>query len=96
MSDPREGSEFFLDVPEKLDNPFPDYAYFREHRPIFYYPPPQSWFIFRYDDVSHLFQDPRLSADRMTGFADGAPAEVRDELHTIAPYLDTWVMMKDG
>jgi hypothetical protein len=62
MSDPREGNEFFLSVPAKLDDPFPDLAYFREHRPIFYYPPLQSWFVFRFDDVSALFHDARLSA----------------------------------
>jgi cytochrome P450 len=31
MSDPREGEEFPLNVPEKPDNPFPDLKYFREH-----------------------------------------------------------------
>jgi hypothetical protein len=36
MSDLREGEEFFLNVPEKLDNPFPDLKYFREQRPVFY------------------------------------------------------------
>jgi hypothetical protein len=34
MSDPREGEEFFLNVPKKLDNPFPDLKYFREHRMV--------------------------------------------------------------
>jgi len=96
MSDPREGSEFFLTVPAKLDNPFPDLAYFREHNPVFYYPPLRSWFMFRYDDVSALFHDARLSADRMKGFVDAAPPEVREELGQIAPYLETWVLMKDG
>jgi len=96
MSDPREGSEFFLSVPAKLDDPFPDLAYFREHRPIFYYPPLQSWFVFRFDDVSALFHDPRLSADRMKGFVDAAPAEVREELRQISPHFETWVLMKDA
>jgi cytochrome P450 len=96
MSDAREGEEFFLNVPEKLDNPFADLQYFREHRPVFYYPLLLQWFIFRYDDVSALFHDPRLSADRMKGFADAAPAEVREELRRLAPYLEMWVLMKDG
>jgi cytochrome P450 len=96
MSDPREGEEFFLNVPEKLDNPFPDLAYFREHRPVFYYPPLQTWFVFRYDDVAMLFQDARLSADRRQGFVDAAPAGVRDELRMVAPAFERWVLMKDG
>jgi len=96
MSDPREGEEFFLNVPEKLDNPFPDLKYFREQRPVFYYSPLQTWFIFRYDDVSTLFHDARLSADRMKGFVDAAPTDVRDELRTLAPSFERWVLMKDG
>jgi hypothetical protein len=96
MSDPREGKEFFLNVPEKLDNPYPDLKYFREQRPVFYYPPLQTWFIFRYDDVSTLFHDARLSADRMKGFVDAAPTDVRDGLRTLAPSFERWVLMKDG
>jgi hypothetical protein len=96
MSDLREGEEFFLNVPEKLDNPFPDLKYFREQRPVFYYPPLQTWFIFRYDDVSTLFHDARLSADRMKGFVDAAPTDVRDGLRTLAPSFERWVLMKDG
>ena len=83
MSDPREGEEFFLNVPEKLVNPFPDLQYSREHRPVFCYPPLQTWFIFRYDGVTALFHDARLSADRMKGFVDAAPAAVRDELRAL-------------
>ncbi len=32
----REAEEFFLDVPEKLNGPFPDLAYLRECRPDFF------------------------------------------------------------
>jgi cytochrome P450 len=94
--DPREGEQFFLNVAEKLDDPFPDLKYFRENRPVFYYAPLDTWFIFRYDDVYSLFHDARLSADRMKGFVDAAPAEVRGELRRIAPYLESWMLMKDG
>jgi cytochrome P450 len=96
MPDPREGEEFFLTVPQRLDDPFPDLQYFRAHRPVFYDPPLQTWFIFRYDDVTMLFQEARLSADRMKGFVDAAPAEVRDELRPLAPSFESWVMIKDG
>jgi cytochrome P450 len=94
MSDPREGEGFFLNVPEKLDNPFPDLKYFREHRPVFYYSLLQTWFMFRYADVSTLSHDARLSADRMKGFVDAAPADVRDELQTLASEGLTvlWIM----
>src|SRR5262249_54987074 len=90
--DPREGEQFFLNVAEKLDNPFPDLKYFRENRPVFYYAPLNNWFVFRYDDVYALFHDPRLSADRMKGLVDAAPAEVRGELRRITPYLESWML----
>jgi cytochrome P450 len=94
--DPREGAEFFMNVPEKLDNPFPDFQYFRENRPVFYYAPLNSWFVFRYDDVHGLFHDSRLSANRMKGLVELAPEEVRGDLARIAPYLESWMLMKDG
>jgi cytochrome P450 len=94
--DPREGDEFFLSVPAKLDDPFPDLKYFREHRPVFFYPPLNAWFVFSYDAVHALFHEPRLSADRMKGFVDAAPAEVRADLRAFAPYVERWMLMRDG
>ena len=52
--------------------------------------------MFRYDDVAGLFRDPRLSADRMKGFVDQAPAEVRAELREIVPLFESWLLMQDG
>ena len=92
--DDREGKNFFLNDPQKLDNLFSDLKYFREHRPVFYYSPLNTWFIFQYDHVTSLFQDARLSADRMKGFVEAVPEEVRRNLRKIAPFLETWVLMK--
>ncbi len=85
--EPKEAEEFFLNVSEKLDDPLPDLAYFRENQSVFFYPPFEQWFVFGYDDVAGLFHDPRLSADRMKGFADAAPEGVREGLRKVAPYL---------
>lgn len=95
-TDTREGEEFFLNDPLKLDNPFPDFKYFRGNKPVFYYKPLDTWFIFKYEDVDSLFHDPRLSSNRMEGFVDTAPAEVREELKGLAAYFSEWVFMKDG
>lgn len=95
-TDPREGVEFFLNVPAKLDDPFPDLKYFRANRPVFHSAPLNTWFVFKYDDVAALFPDPRLTANRMAGFVDAAPAEVRADLRRIAPYLERWMLMTDG
>jgi len=93
--DEREGAGFLLNVPQKLDNPFPDLKYFRENKPVFYYPPLDQWFVFGHDDVASLFSDPRLSADRMKGFVNAAPEEVREGLRKVAPYLERFVLMMD-
>lgn len=82
--DERETDGFFLNVPEKLFDPFPDLAYFRENRPVFFYEPFDQWFVFGYNDVTALFHDPRLSADRMKGFVDAAPPEVREDVRKVA------------
>ena len=78
--DAREADGFFLNVPSKLDDPFADLAWLREHRPVFFYGSLNQWFVFRYDDVLAMFHDRRLSADRMKGFVDAAPEAVRSEL----------------
>ncbi len=95
VTDEREAEGFFLDVPEKLNDPFPDLAYFRENRPVFYHEALDQWFVFGYDDVSAMFSDPRMSADRMKGFVDAAPEEVREDLRSVAPYLERFVLMMD-
>lgn len=42
-----------------------------------------------------MFSDRRMSADRMKGFVDAAPEEVRDDLREVAPYLEMFVLMND-
>src|SRR5262249_1298828 len=95
-ADPREGAQFFLNVPERLTNPLPALQYFREPRSVYYYAPMDSWCVWRTADVPRLFHDSRLSADRMKGLVDAAPKEVRGELRRITPYLESWMLMKDG
>jgi cytochrome P450 len=95
IADEREGQNFFLNDPRKLDDPFPDLTYFRENKPVFYHADLDQWFVFGYEDVAKLFSDPRLSADRMKGFVDAAPEEVRDELREVAPYLEMFLLMND-
>jgi len=93
--DTRETDDFFLNDPRKLNDPFPDLKYFRENRPVFYYAPFEQWFVFGYEDVAGLFHDPRLSADRMKGFVDAAPPEVRNDVAKVAPYLELFVLFND-
>jgi cytochrome P450 len=87
---------FFLSDPAKLDDPFADLAWLREHRPVHLDAASGQWFVFRYDDVRALFSDPRMSADRMEGFLDAVPAAVRDEVAELVPFFGNFLIMRDG
>ena len=89
-------SDFFLENPQKLDDPFADLAWLREHRPVHRHEPFRQWFVFPYDEVQSLFSDKRLSADRVAGFVDAVPETVRDEVRTLLPYLEKWLIFRDG
>ena len=52
--------------------------------------------MFPYDEVQSLFSDKRLSADRVAGFVDAVPETVRDEVRTLLPYLEKWLIFRDG
>ncbi|WP_108661742.1 cytochrome P450 [Acuticoccus kandeliae] len=87
---------FFIDDPALLDDPYAAFARYRAESPVYHHAPVDQWFVFRHGDVSDLFRDPRLSADRMKGFVDQAPEAVRPELRAIVPLFESWTIMKDG
>lgn len=90
------GEPFFMEQPAGLDNPFPDLDRYLRDCPVYYNPPLDQWFVFRHEDVAASFADKRLSTDRMKGFVEQAPPDIREELRQIAPVFRTWVMMMDG
>ncbi len=87
---------FFVDDPAKLENPFPDFAWLREHRPVYHHAPLGDWFVFRYDDVRGLFADARMSAERVKGFMQAVPKPVREDVGALLPFFRSWLMMSDG
>lgn len=87
---------FYIDDPDKLDDPFEDLAWLREHRPVYLHEASGQWFVFRYDDVRALFSDPRLSNDRMAGFADSVPPTVRADIEALVPFFGDFLIMRDG
>jgi cytochrome P450 len=87
---------FFIDDPGKLQEPFADLAWLREHRPIYHHAPVGQWFAFRYDDVRELFADSRISAGRVKAFAEVVPEPVRDDVRALLPFFEQWLMMIDG
>ncbi|MGI8506715.1 MAG: cytochrome P450 [Solirubrobacteraceae bacterium] len=87
---------FFLEDPRKLDDPFADLAWLREHRPVYHRESLDQWFVFRYDDVRALFADRRLSADRVKGLVGAVPVPVRPDVEKLVPWFESWLMMNDG
>ena len=96
QTDSRETTRFFAIDPEKLQNPFPDMTYFREHKPVFWYEPMQMWFIFRFDDVDALFRDHRMSSERMPYFFSSVPSHKLEGLRWMLEYCDRWLINRDG
>lgn len=93
--DPREGAAFFLNDPKKVDDPFADLAYFRQHRPVFYYAPLGQWFVFKFDDAASLFADPRLG-NGLGALLEAAPASMHEELQKVGVYLNDFVVITEG
>jgi cytochrome P450 len=87
---------FYIDDAAKLDDPFADLAWLRENRPVHFHEPSGQWFVFGYDDVRALFSDPRLSNDRMGGFADSVPVAVHDDIEALVPFFGEFLIMRDG
>src|SRR5262249_13901246 len=93
--DERETTGFFLNDPQKVDNPFPDLAYFRQHRPVFYYAPLGQWFVFRFDTAASLFPHPSLG-NGLGAPLDAAPASMHDDLQKVAVYLNLFIVVQAG
>lgn len=90
------GANFWIRREEKLHDPYADFAWFRENEPLHFDAESGQWFAFGHADVTALFRDARLSANRLDGMRAATPVEARDELGRIAPYFDAWVLMTDG
>ena len=96
QTDERETTRFFAVDPAKLQDPFPDMAYFRRQKPVFWYEPMQMWFVFRFEDVDVLFRDSRLSSKRMPYFFSTVPPHKLEGLRWMLEYCDRWLVNRDG
>jgi cytochrome P450 len=46
--------------PEVIDNPYPYYAYLREHAPVYWIAPLHAWALSRYADVDFALRNPQI------------------------------------
>lgn len=67
-------------------------AHAREREPVVFDAAIGQWFAFLYEDLRAGLADPRLTADRMLGFADRAPASVVEPVRRHA----AWLISRDG
>lgn len=47
-------------APEAIENPYPYYAYLREHAPVYWIEPLQAWALSRYADVDFALRNPQI------------------------------------
>lgn len=68
---------------ENLANPWPGYQILRDHYPVFWHEPSQSWVISRYEHIKPLVKDPRVTheylQDILGVFLGDAPVMVAME-----------------
>lgn len=70
-------------TPTAIEDPYPQYAWFRAHEPVTFSEKLRSWVLFRHDDVSAFFRDDaRLSSERAPN-GRGRPPETLD-LRTVS------------
>ncbi|HEU5423127.1 MAG TPA: cytochrome P450, partial [Nitrolancea sp.] len=83
----------FADPVIKAD-PYPLYRELRETQPVFWNG--QGWFVFRYDDVLRLFNDPRISSARTGSLLSVLPPDVQRELEPMRTVLASRMLLTDA
>jgi cytochrome P450 len=76
-------------------DPFPLYAWLRDHDPVHRSESLKAWAVTRYDDVLAVFDDPDLfSSDRFRKVAPGY-ASRRPEVRAVGEVLSQWLVFRD-
>ena len=78
-----------------LHDPYPTYAWLREHAPVHFSPEWNGFLLTRYSDVVAGFRDPRLSSNRSAAYASQLPPQVQKELAPLLSNLGRWVLLSD-
>jgi len=81
--------------PEAASNPYPIYNEIREQSPLVWYERSGMWLFTRYQDVSALVRDPRLSSGHRHN-SDRLPPQIRDKIKQMDESLSDWTVFLDG
>src|SRR5262245_18095417 len=90
-----EAPPFDPTSPAFLADPYPFYRLLREHAPVVWCEPVQSWLISRYDDVASCLRNPSFVQDvgNESAFAQLPPDAPRFE--AIRRLFDTWMLFRN-
>lgn len=78
-----------------LHDPYPTYAWLREHAPVHHSPEWQGYVISRHADVLAALRDQRLSARRVPSGARQAPAALQEALAPALRHFARWALFAD-
>lgn len=86
--------EFFSS--EFLHDPYPHYRWLRENDAIHWSDELRAWVVSRYDDVTTLLTDERITADRVTPRFLQLPPDERERFAAFAERMRMWMLLLDN
>ena len=89
--------------PDVLRNPYPHYAWYREHEPVHWGMPgdpatPGTWYLFHHKDVVPALKDPRLGREIRAVLQREKPEAVQPiapEFASLQQMMDRWMFLRD-
>jgi cytochrome P450 len=88
-------TQYDLDSPEFLANPYPVFDQLRTNDPIFWSEANSYWILTRYADIATQIQNPNLSSNRLRAHADRMPKEAKEYFRPFFTAVSSWMLMVD-
>ena len=84
-----------LSGPEAVSDPYQMYDQLRSQDPVHWSESDNYWFITRYNDLTALIRDERMSSDRFRAVAANLPEEAKERLSALIGAVSSWMLMSD-
>lgn len=88
-------TQYDLDSPEFLANPYPVFDQLRSSDPIFWSEENSYWILTRYADITSLIQNEHLSSNRIGAHAGRMSQEARESFRPFFNAVTSWMLMVD-
>lgn len=82
--------------PSFYADPYPAYAWLRQHDPVHWYEPLQTWLLTGHEDVATSLRDPRFTKQHYSLGVDYLPPEERARHEPFLRRFGMWLLFKDG